>query len=94
MDPKAVLKFNVVPPKLEQAETAMDASLLQAMAEASGGKFLREEDLNDLPKLVSSRSATVPTFRKRELFYSPWWMVLLVAVACAEWLLRRLWQLK
>ena len=94
MDPKAVLKFNVVPPKLEQAETAMDASLLQSMADASGGKFLREEDLNDLPKLVSSRSATVPTFRKRELFYSPWWMAVLVLLACTEWLLRRLWQLK
>jgi hypothetical protein len=94
MDPKAILKFNVIPPKLEQAETAMDASLLQAMADASGGKFLREENLNDLPKLVSSRSATVPTFKKRELYYSPWWMVALVVIAATEWLFRRLWQLK
>ncbi|MEO5716544.1 MAG: hypothetical protein ABIT37_23905, partial [Luteolibacter sp.] len=94
MDPKAVLKFNVVPPKLEQAETAMDGSLLQSMADASGGKFLREENLNELPSLVSSRSATVPTFKKRELFYSPWWMVVLATLACTEWLLRRLWQLK
>jgi len=94
LDPKAILKFNVVPPKLEQAETAMDASLLQSMADASGGKFLREENLNDLPNLISSRSATVPTFKKRELFYSPWWMVVLVTLACTEWLLRRLWQLK
>jgi len=94
MDPKAVLKFTVVPPKLEQAETAMDASLLQSMADASGGKFLREENLNELPSLVSSRSATVPTFKKRELFYSPWWMVVLATLACTEWLLRRLWQLK
>lgn len=94
MDPKAVLKFNIVPPKLEQAETAMDASLLQSMADASGGKFLREENLDELPNLVSCRSATVPTFKKRELFYSPWWMVVLVTLACTEWLLRRLWQLK
>ncbi len=94
MDPKAVLKFSVVPPKLEQAETAMDASLLQSMADASGGRFLREENLGELPSLVSSRSATVPTFKKRELFYSPWWMVVLVTLACGEWLLRRLWQLK
>lgn len=94
IDPKAVLKFHVVPPKLEQAATAMDASLLQAMAELSGGKFFREENLNELPELISSRGATVPTFKKHELFYSPWWMVLLVALACGEWLLRRLWQLK
>ena len=94
MDPRAIVKFTVTPPKLEQAETAMDASLLQAMADASGGKFLREENLNELPDLISSRSATVPTFKKRELFYSPWWMVLLVLLASGEWLLRRLWQLK
>ncbi len=94
IDPRAMVKFTVSPPKLEQAETAMDASLLQAMADASGGKFLREEDLNKLPTLISSRSATVPTFKKHELFYSPWWMVALVVIACTEWLLRRLWQLR
>ena len=49
---------------------------------------------DELPKLVSSRSATIPTFKKRELFYSPWWMVLLVVLASVEWLFRRLWQLK
>lgn len=94
MDPRAIVKFSVSPPKLEQAETAMDASLLQSMADASGGKFLREENLDGLPAMLSSRSATVPTFRKHELFYSPWWMVALVVLACGEWLLRRLWQLK
>lgn len=94
IDPRAIVKFAVSPPRLEQAETAMDASLLQSLAEASGGKFLREENLNDLPVLISSRSATVPTFKKHELFYSPWWMVVLVVLACTEWLLRRLWQLK
>ena len=94
MDPKAVVKVHVVPPKLEQTETAMDASLLRAMADASGGNFLREEDLNDLPKLISSRGATIPTFKKRELYYSPWWMAALVVLACTEWLLRRLWQLR
>jgi len=94
MDPRALLKFSVSPPRLEMGETAMDASLLQAMAAASGGKFLREEDLHSLPDLLSSRGASVPTFKKREIFYSPWWMVLLVALGSAEWLLRRLWQLK
>lgn len=94
MDPKAVLKFSVSTPRIEQAETAMDGSLLQAMAETSGGKFLREENLNSLPDLVSSRGATIPTFKKRELFYSPWWMVLLAVLACTEWLLRRIWQLR
>ncbi len=94
MDPKAVLQITVVPPRLEQTETAMDASLLEAMAGASGGRFLREENLNELPDLIATRGATVPTFKKRELFYSPWWMLVLVVLACTEWLLRRLWQLR
>ena len=94
IDPKAILKFTVEPSKFENSQTAMDISLLQAMASASGGKFLREEDLNELPAVISSHRATVPIFKKRELYYSPWWMVVLVTLACSEWLLRRIWQLK
>jgi len=94
MDPKAVVKFEVLAPKLEQSETAMNESLMQSMARISGGKFLREEDLDSLPNLVSSHSATVPTFKKVELYYSVWWMVALMVIASLEWLLRRLWQLK
>jgi hypothetical protein len=94
MDPKAVLKFVVIAPKIEQGDTAMNAPLLKAMAQISGGKFLREEDLDGLPQLISSHSATVPTFKKIELYHTAWWMLALMVIACLEWLLRRLWQLK
>ena len=93
LDPNAVVKFQVTAPRLEQNQTALDASLLTAMAQTSGGKFLREEDLHTLPELISSRAMTVPTFKKRELFYSPWWLVALLAVAVTEWALRKVWQL-
>ena len=94
IDPKAVIKFDCINPKIEFADTAMNADLLQNMANISGGKFLREEDLNGLPNLVSSHSATVPTFKKLDLCYSPWWMGALMLIAVLEWLFRRLWQLK
>ena len=94
IDPKATLKFDVVSPKIELADTAMNIELLQNMANISGGKFFREEDLNGLPPLISSHSSTVPTFKKLELCYSPWWMVALMSFAIIEWLFRRLWQLK
>lgn len=94
MDPKAVVKFDVSEPKLELGETAMNASLLKNMAEISGGKFLREEDLDGLPNLVASHSATIPSFKKVELYYSAWWMLALMLIAALEWFLRRLWQLK
>jgi hypothetical protein len=94
IDPKAVLNFEVTSPKIELADTAMNAELLQNMAKISGGKFLREEDLNGLPALVTSHSATVPSFKTIPLFYSQWWMAALMAFAVIEWLFRRLWQLK
>lgn len=94
MDPQAIVKFEVLSPRIEQTETALDANLLRAMAEVSGGKFLREEDLNGLPELVASRSITSPTFRRIVLYQSIWWMVALMVVAITEWFLRRLWQLK
>ncbi len=64
------------------------------MAETARGKFLREEDLEKLPDLVSEQSATVATFRKIDLFYSPWWLAVLLMALFLEWLLRRLMQLK
>ena len=89
-----MLKFDVVSPKIEFADTAMNATLLQNIAQISGGKFLREEDLNGLPALISSNSSTVPSFKKIELYYSVWWMVAIMALVAMEWLFRRLWQLK
>lgn len=93
-DPEGVVKFEVIEPKLEQMETALNERILKAMADTAKGRFLREEDLDQLPSLVSSQSATVAMFRKIDLFHSPWWMALLFVVMFLEWLLRRLKQLK
>lgn len=93
-DPTAIVKFDVIEPKLEQMETAMNDRLLKAMAESGHGKFLREEDLNKLPDFIAERSATVATFKTIPLYYSAWWVVFLLALAFAEWTLRRVSQLK
>lgn len=94
MDANAQVKFEVAVPQAEFAETAMNAPLLQKLAAISGGRFLREEDLNKLPELISANTATLVSFKKYELFYSLGWMAALIAVAAGEWFLRRLWQLK
>jgi hypothetical protein len=93
-DPGAVVKFEVIEPKIEQMETALNERTLRGMADVAKGRFLREEDLGKLPDLVSEQSATVATFRKIDLFYSPWWLAALLLVLLLEWLLRRLMQLK
>ena len=93
-DPDAAVKFEVIEPKIEQMETALNERALRGMADVAKGHFLREEDLEKLPDLISEQSATVATFRKIDLFYSPWWLAALLLVLFLEWLLRRLMQLK
>jgi hypothetical protein len=93
-DPEALVRFEVIEPKVEQMETAMNERSLQAMANAARGHFLREEDLDNLPDLVAAHSATVASFRTLTLFHSTWWMLALFLVLFTEWLLRRLLHLK
>jgi hypothetical protein len=93
-DPSAVVRLEVVQPNLEQMETAMNRTLLQGMADAAHGHFLREEDLYRLPSMIADHSAVVPLYQTIRLFHSVWWLVLLLILFCLEWLLRRIKQLK
>ncbi len=94
LDLQSLVKFSVVEPRSEKTDIALNVPLLQSMAQISGGKFLREEDLDALPDLIAERSATVPSFRRIDLIHSLWLMVILMILALTEWLFRRLWQLK
>jgi hypothetical protein len=64
------------------------------MANASGGRFFREEDLNKLPDLISSKAAAAPTFKKIPLAFAPFLLAMIILVACTEWLWRRKLELK
>jgi hypothetical protein len=44
-DPSSPIDFRVTEPKFEFGDTALNISLLEKMAETSGGAFYREEDL-------------------------------------------------
>jgi len=93
-DPTGVLKFDVIDNNLERMQTALDDRLLQGMAAAAGGRFLREEDLHHLPDWISATTTRVATYRKLELYDSPWVLAGLLALLFAEWLMRRLTRLK
>lgn len=94
LDSSAVVEFDVVEPRLEQADAAMNLSLLEATAAAGGGHLLREENLFELPNLLESKGGTVSSLKRFELTYSPVLLSLLILFACAEWLVRRLNRLK
>lgn len=94
IDPTAAVEFEVVAPRLEQADAAMNLALLESMAAAADGRFLREEDLHRLPEMISGSGGQVTSLKRLELAYSPVLLGLLVLLACAEWLVRRLNRLK
>ena len=93
-DPSVVVKFTVADPKVEMADIAMNDKLLRAMASASGGSFVREEDLNGLPELIKSKSANSVEFKKIPLAFAPLVLALMILCGCAEWLWRRKLELK
>jgi len=61
---------------------------LRDLAEASGGRFYREEDLRYLPDAIQKR--TVPFTRKQEVLLWNWLVlaIFLTVITC-EWLLRK-----
>ena len=94
LDPDAVVEFDVVEPRLEQSDAAMNLALLEATASAGGGRLFREETLHELPQQLEDKSGQVTSLKRLELAYSPILLALLILFACAEWLVRRLNRLK
>lgn len=94
LDPEAVVPFDVVAPRLEQSDAAMNLALLQASASAAGTELLREENLHTFPGLLEDRGGNVSSIKRLELAYSPVLLALIIFLACSEWLLRRLNRLK
>lgn len=73
----------------EMATTAANHALLQQMAEASGGMFLREYEISRLPELLSPLSRGRVIESETVLWQSYWWFVLMIALLTAEWILRK-----
>jgi hypothetical protein len=93
-DKSSKLEFVVTEPKQELAETAMNESLLKQMAQRSGGAFFREEDLHSLPKKIGAKMERQESTLEVELWSSPFYFLLIVIVAAAEWIMRKASQLK
>ena len=93
-DPDGIVSFEVLSRTQEQAQTGMNQKLLAAMAETSGGAFLREEDLTRLPDLIAASAAEVSSYKKVELYHSGGFLTALLGLLFFEWGLRRLNRLK
>jgi len=93
-DPGTGVEFNATEPQFELGETAMNEELLKQMAAASGGQYLREEDLGGLIKDLNAKPEMVRTARDLEVWASPFYYLLICAIAVTEWVLRKRWDLK
>ncbi len=93
-DPDVPLEFNVTEPRFEFGETAMNEPLLREMAAISHGVFFREEELHVLPDTILAKTERVRSPLEVELWSSPLYFLLLLAVVTVEWILRKWWNLK
>lgn len=89
-DPETSIHTAVGEPRFEMGETDMNEGLLRRMAEAGGGRFLREETLRELPDLLSEREESVQTRMEIPLWASPLVFLLFLLLAAGEWLTRKL----
>jgi hypothetical protein len=93
-DKSTLLDFEVEDPKQELTETAMNKQLLEQMAAVSGGAFVREEDLYQLPEKMKGKMERMRSKLEVEIWSSPIYFILMIGLVSSEWILRKASQLK
>jgi len=85
----ATLDYRVnLPPDHERAPGGLDEEAMRKLCEATGGTFVREEDLFKLPGLIKPQSA--PYARRQEiLLWNRWALFAIVGLLTMEWVLRK-----
>ena len=87
---KARSQFVVLPSESgEMVQTIANETLLQQMAAASGGGYLREEQLHRLPGLLSPLSSGRVIESDTLIWQSYWWFTAIVILLSTEWVLRK-----
>ena len=77
----------------EWSHLTLNRPLLEGMARASGGRFLREGDLSQLPDLLRQLDRQQTRVQETILWSSWWWFGLAMLLLTVEWLLRKKWRL-
>lgn len=73
----------------EMRDGSANEGLLQEVAQAGAGQFLREEDLQRLPEILSVYSNGRIVESDTLLWQSGWWFLAILLLLTWEWLLRR-----
>jgi hypothetical protein len=94
LDKSTLTDLPVNEPKMEPGENALNKEMLESLAKSTGGKFVREEDLYSLPDQIKAETPKVKTNLEVEFWTSPLYYGLMVLVVAAEWIMRKMVQLK
>lgn len=83
-------EFTITAPKeSETADVTADAAFLESLAQASGGRLFRLDQLDELPKVFPAFEAVSSLPEERPLWDRWPMLVLLVGLLSGEWWLRR-----
>ncbi len=77
-----------LPPDHELSPGGLMEDELRALAEQSGGKFYREEDLDKMPSQVARKTIPV-TVRDETVLWNVWSLLWVVGLLSLEWFLRK-----
>ena len=75
----------------ESFHTEQNRSLLETLANGTGGRYVRPADLQALAREIPYSSAGVTSQQLKDLWNMPAVFLLLLCLRCGEWLLRRRW---
>ena len=88
-DPGSLEYRVTLPQDHELAPGGMAEADLKYLAEQTGGKFYREEDLQTMPQSLPKR--TVPVNQRDEiLLWNVWSLLAIIGLLSLEWLLRKM----
>lgn len=88
------ISFIVEPPAREVRGPTSDEGYLKSIATGSGGVYIRAGDSAEKLKIDDSRKKTVTGYETKELWDSPFFLLLILGLLFSEWSLRRRWGLK
>ena len=74
---------------LEMAQPRLDEAVLQRLASATKGHYLRADRAGELPALLREFRVAAGAPEQRDLWQNGWSFLALVGLLGAEWLLRR-----
>ena len=93
-DESSGIDLNVRGADREFSKTAIDEKTLKEIADITKGSYLREENLNDLPKIAKIEPSKIRISREANLWSSPLYLILLLIPITIEWFMRKIAELK